>query len=361
MKPSVLFIFVGLVLVSCGPPPPEAVAPALTAVEPEPLTVVTREAVEQPMPRYLRVTGQLQASQEALLAADAPGKVVSAPIERGTRVKAGDILMKLDDRAAQLALQEADAALLETRLKVEWQKTELERNVPLAKTNAISDRDFQRLKVDVAAAEAGLAAGEARRDTARKQLTDMTLRAPFDGTIAERLVEVGEYVGSNSQVASLVATESLRLVLNVPETAIGSVAQGQKAGFMVPAYPGEEFHGTIRFVGAAVREASRDLVVEATVENADGRLRPGMFAEGRLILSEEPGVAVPLAALKVEGPLRRVFVVESGVIVERLVEVGETKGDLVEIRRGVAKGESVVVDPAAEAADGRKVRLTALR
>ncbi|HSJ00981.1 MAG: efflux RND transporter periplasmic adaptor subunit [Verrucomicrobium sp.] len=331
------------------PPPPEA----------PPVQVATQAAVEQPMPRYLRVTGQLQGARQAMVAADAAGKVVEAPIERGTLVKTGDVLIRLDDRNAKLSLQEAEASLAETQLKVEWQKSELARNEPLAKTKAISDSDFQKRKVDVASAEASLAAALARRDQAQKTVNDVVIRAPFGGTVAERLTELGEYVGNNSEVASLVETTRLRLQLNIPEPSVGRIKEGQKVEFNVPAYHGRNFVGTVKFIGASVRESARDLIIEAEVPNEDGQLKPGMFAEGRMVLPEEPGVAVPLNALRVDGQTRKLFVVSEDRIMERLVEVGETKGDLVEIRTGVTKGEKVVVAPGPEAADGVRVKLTA--
>ena len=94
------------------------------------------------------------------------------------------------------------------------------------------------------------------------------------------------------------------------------------------------------------------------MENADGRLKPGMFAEGRIALAEEESITVPVAAVRVDGTTRKVFVVHEGAIEERIVEVGEAKGDTVEIRRGLAKGEAVVLTPTADAADGMKVSET---
>ena len=113
----------------------------------------------------------------------------------------------------------------------------------------------------------------------------------------------------------------------------------------------------IRFIGASVRESARDLIVEAEVPNADGRLKPGMFAEARIALHEDLAVIVPAAALRVEGSNRKVLVVHQNQIEERFVETGETKDDAVEIRRGVNKGETVVIHPDAGAVDGVKVTL----
>ena len=307
------------------------------------------------MPRFLRVTGQLKGSQEAMVAADAAGKVIAAPVERGSVVKAGDVLIKLDERTAILLLKEAEASVASAQIKLNLSSDELKRNEPLAASKAISDTEFQRLKNDKASAEAGLAAAAARRDSAKKSVDDATIRAPFAGTVAERLTDLGEYVRADSQVVHLVAIDKLHLLLNVPETSVGMIKEGQAVTFTVPAFAGSSFTGTVKFIGASVREAARDLIVEAEVPNADGRLKPGMFAEGRLSLGEASVVIVPATAIRQEGSAKKVLVVRDEQIEERLVEIGETKGDLIEIRRGVQKGESVIITPSADAIDGAKV------
>lgn len=246
--------------------------------EPPPLTVETAVAQEQAMPRYLRVTGELKGARHAMLAPDASGKVVAAPIERGSRVNEGDVILQLDDRNAALALNEADASLADAELKLGWARSEFDRNETLAKTKLISSADFERQKLNRSTAEAALAAATAQRDQAKKALEDTVLRAPFTGTVVERLAEVGEYVSSTKGVAELVATERLRLLLNVSETAVEKIHAGQFVSFSVPAFPAAVFTGTVKFIGAALREMERDLIVEAEVDNGDGRLMPGMFA-----------------------------------------------------------------------------------
>jgi len=329
--------------------------PHAMASEPAALHVTTRTAEERPMPRYLRVTGQLKGSREAMVAADASGKVMEALVERGSVVKAGDVLVKLDSSSAMLSLREAEASVATAQLRLEWTSDELKRNEPLALTKAISGTDFSKLKNERASADANLAAATARRDIARKAVEDAAIRAPFAGTVAERLTDLGEYVRQGSQVVHLVAIDRLHLWLNVPETSAGAIKEGQKVGFSVPAYPRDVFTGVIRFIGAAVRESARDLIVEAEVQNADGRLKPGMFAEARIALREDLAVTVPAGALRVEGSSRKVLVIQDGRVEERLVEMGETSGDTVEVRHGISKGETVVVNPAAEAVDGVKV------
>ncbi len=356
MKKLFFLSLIALLLPACSHEAAKSPAtPVAEASPPAPLNITTAVVEERPMPRYLRFTGELKGERQAMLAPDVAGKVVSAPIERGSIVKAGEVILRLDDRSSSLALQEAEASLADAKLKSQWAQDELKRNETLVKTSAISALEFERLKLNQASSVSTLAAATARRDSAKKALGDTVLLAPFTGTVVERLIDVGEYITSSTKVARLVATERLRLVVNVPETNVGSIRVGQAVSFMVPAFPDANFEGTVQFLGAALRETARDLAVEAEVINKDGRLKPGMFAEGRLVLAEEPCVTVPSKALRVDGKTHKIFVVHDGIVDERIVEVGETKGDSVEIRQGVTLGESVVLAPGAEATDGMKV------
>jgi RND family efflux transporter MFP subunit len=349
-----------LALLSCGQKQqPKTVAPADAKPAAAPLSVKTAAATETSIPRFLRLTGEITAAQDAAVAADTTGKVTETPVERGSSVNAGDVLVQLDNRSATLNLAEAEANLIQAESKLSLAESEVTRNAPLAKLKAVADTDFARIKADRDAATASLAAAEARRDIAKKALEDTVIRAPFAGTVAERLVAKGEYVRADSQVARVVDLQNLRLVVNVAEPDVGRVREGQAIEFSVSSYPGETFTGTVKFIGAAVREGSRDLLVEAEVENPNGKLKPGLFAEARLVLAEEKAVTIPVAALRVDGARRKVWVVENSQLSERLVEIGETQDDRVEIRRGVAKGEQVVLSPAAEAADGMPVQATA--
>jgi RND family efflux transporter MFP subunit len=333
---------------------PTVVADAPTTA---PLSITTAIVMEQPMPRYMVFTGELHAARQSTLASNVSGKVMEAPIERGTVLREGDVVLKLDDRSATLALREAEASLKDATLKLDWARDELARSKALAKTNAISALEFDRLKLHVASAESTLAAATARRDTARKTLDDMVLRAPFAGTIAERLTEAGEFVNTAKGVARLVATETLRLLVHVPETDVAHIHAAQAVTFTVPAFPNASFKGTVKHIGAALRDAARDLAIEVEVQNGDGRLKPGMYAQGRIALEDEATLTIPAKALRVDDTTHKVFVVNDGSIEERVVEVGETKGDAVEIRRGVDRGEAVVLAPGAEATDGMKVAL----
>ena len=217
----------------------------------------------------------------------------------------------------------------------------------------MADADYQKLLTEVAAREAELAASEARQALAQKTLDDCVIRALFGGVVAERMVEPGEYVKADSPVARVVDLSTLRLVLSVPETEVGALVIGQVVEFTTAAFPAQRFTGKLKFLGATMREASRDLVIEAAVDNAESKLRPGFFCDARILLREEKAVAVPEGALRIEGSRRKVFVItKDNTISERLVETGETREGFTEIGRGVAAGEPLLAKPSAEAADG---------
>lgn len=344
------------VALPCCSKAPAAVAPAVEQKAPASVTVKTAAAQEMPMPRYLRLTGEITAAQNAAVAADTAGKVMETPVERGSVVKAGDVLVQLDHRTANLNLAEAEANVVQAKSKLDLAESEVKRNAPLAQMKAVAETDFARIKADRDAAAASLAAAEARLDMTKKTLADATIRAPFDGTVAERFVAKGEYVMADSKVARVIDLQHLRLLVNVAEPSVGLIKEGQTVEFSVSPYPGEVFSGTVKFIGAAVRAESRDLQVEAEVINTDGRLRPGLFTEARLALPPQSAVTVPASAVRAEGDIQRVWVVQEGKLNERLVEVGENDKGRIEIRRGVQKGENVVVNPGAAVADGVPVQ-----
>ncbi len=342
-------------------PSTTAVAPASGAAQAPAAKIVEVQlgaVSERSIPRHLRVTGQLEGMRDARVAADTTGKVLEAAFERGSMVAAGALLVRVDDRSSTLGLKEAEAALALANARLQLARSEVERHAPLVGSKAVAEADFRRMEADLAVREADALAVAARRDLARKTLADAVVRAPFAGVVAERLAEPGEMLKPDSVVARIVEVSRLRLALNVPETSAGDVKEGQAVTFTVAALPGASFRGTIRHVGAAVRKSARDLVVEAEVDNRDGRLRPGYFADARIASKETRGLTVPTTAVRADGTRRSVFVVASDVAEERLVEVGEAGDGWVEVRRGVAATNRVVVSANGPLADGTAVRTT---
>ena len=359
-------------------------APAPVAVTP-----VESRAVD----RYLRVTGSLVADEQAEVSAETAGRVVEIPIERGTRVQQGTLLARISatETAAQLQEAEANAAQIESRLgltpgqpfeakqvpdvmnakaSLDWAEAEFNRIRSLLDQKVVSQSEFDQRRTQVEAARQQyqvalnsaqqsyrlFEAARARITLARKAVADTGIRAPFAGLVAERVVSVGDYVTRGTRVATVVRVDPLRLELTVPEQSVSLVKVGLPVKLTVDAYTDAEFDAHIRFVSPSLRADQRALTVEALAANADGRLKPGMFATARIRQAvDAPALLVPATSVEVIAGTSRVYVVKNNRVEERIVTVGETFGDRIEVTSGIAKGESVATDPKGRLADGQTV------
>ncbi|MEY4581355.1 MAG: hypothetical protein RL701_6058 [Pseudomonadota bacterium] len=318
----------------------------------KPLNVATLPAPSRPMPRYLTLTGTLVADRESNVGANIAGKVVEMPVDRGSVVKAGAVLVVLDRRSADISSREAAANVELAKSNVALARTNCDRADGLFKSGAIGQAEYDRTKSACDTSVSSLAAADARREAALKALGDAVIRAPFTGVVSERMIDVGEYVQPQTQVVHLVATDPLRLRLNVPEQMVSEVREGMQVELQVPAHRDAWFKGTLRYVSASLREQTRDLLVEALVPNAEQKLRPGMFAVARVVMPHAAAVVVPQASLRMDGDFARLFVANNGVLEERIVELGTRDTEWVEVRRGVKAGEAVVSPFSVEAKDG---------
>jgi membrane fusion protein (multidrug efflux system) len=323
----------------------------------EPVVKVETIAVaERAVPRFLTLTGTLVANQKADVAADTMGKVQRTYVERGSFAGKGSLLAIVDARSAALTQAEASAEARAAKVRSEQAKADCDRSEKLFREGSISKAEFERQGAQCEASQWSNRAAEARAGQAGRALGDSSIRAPFSGIVMERLVTAGEYVRPDTRVVTLVDIDKLRLELTVPESAVANVSEGQTVSFRVASFGDREFPATIQYVGPAVRRTSRDLVVEAILDNADHKLRPGMFAAAKVELGTASTPVVPVTALRDEGSARRVFVVgRDKHLEERIVEAGDQMGDVVAIVRGVASGEHVVKVAAGEVRDGQRV------
>lgn len=335
---------------------PEVARATERAAELPPLDVRTEPVTPLEVPRILRLTGTLRGNREAELAANASGRVLSVGVERGMLVKPGQLLATLDVRAATLSAAEARAQADSARAQEEHARDECDRYEKLRERGAISDLEYQQKVTLCRTLPLTAQAANARAALAAQSVGDGVIRAPFAGVVAERFIEVGQYVRQDSKVATIVSLDPIRLELAVPEAEVSRVAEGARVSFGVSAWPGQPFAGTIRFVSGVVRASTRDLVVEALVENADRRLMPGMFADVELAVGSEALPSVPRGAVLTGREHPRLFVVAEGRLEERVVALGPAAGERVTVRRGVRLGDAVAVSDPAQLANGRAVR-----
>ena len=319
------------------------------------LKVETQPVGTRPVASTITLTGTLLANRRSLVASDGSGKVLATYVERGALVRAGDPLVRLDDRSASLSRAEASAQVRAARINSERARRDCDRAAELKAQEVINQAEFDRMTAECNSSAANASAAAARESMAGKLLTDAVVRAPFGGLVDERTINVGEYVRGGQAVATVIEIDPLRLELTVPETSVGNVQVGQTVEFEVSAYPDVVFTGTVRYLSAAMRRLSRDLIVEAVVQNPDHRLKPGMFAVARVTVGELELPVIPGTAVREGGERPRVFVAHDGRLEERLVQLGRRQGDGVAVLAGVKPGEKVVVKNAPELRDGLRV------
>jgi RND family efflux transporter MFP subunit len=355
--------------------------------------VSAASASQRPIARYIRATGSLMAEEQADVAAETAGRVMSAPIERGTPVTQGAELIRLSSTETEAQEKEAvaNAAQLEARLGIaggaafdvnavpevqnakasaDLAQAEFTRIKSLLDQHVVSQSEYDQRRTQaeaarqqVEAAKNGAAqqfqmlqAARARVALARKALADTVVRAPFNGVVAQRLVTTGDYVTKGMKIATIVRVNPLRVQLTVPEQAVSSIAPGQTVTFEVDAYAGRTFEGKVKFIAPALQADQRALTVEATVPNPDGALKPGLFATARIEQrAQTPGILIPAASVTTISGTSRVYVVAGDHVEERIVTTGEPVGDLIEVTKGLKAGERVATKNVAQLADGIKV------
>ncbi len=359
-----------------------------------PIRVAAAAAQARTLPRTLDVTGTLMADQSSDVTSIVPGHVMEVLVERGQTVEEGAALVKLRDvdyrlavAAARAQLAQAQARLgiegntdapradetaevLAARANRDLAAEQLTRAEQLVQSGAMSSQQLDQARAAAVAAREqynsavnGMRAASSQLQAARvalsqssSALAESTVRAPFAGEIADRFVEVGEYVTPQSRVVTLVKTHPLRLEVQVPQEQIGAIRVGQQVQVHVDAFPDRTFAGTIRYISAAVRADTRGLVVEATIDNTDGSLRPGLFAQARIDLGGTRNAAViPESAVLVEAGTPRAFVIVDGVVEERILTILERSGEEVVVGDGVRPGERVATESLDQLADGERV------
>jgi membrane fusion protein (multidrug efflux system) len=346
-------LLAALALAACKGQSAEAAA---GSTEKPAAAVQTEAARSIDVPLTLRLTGTLRGDRETDLAANANGRVLSTSIERGEQVKPGQVLAKLDTRAAALSAAEARAQVDSTRAEADQANTECARYEQLKAKGAITDLEYQQKITQCRTLPLNVQAASARAALAAQNVGDGLIRAPFAGVVTERYVEVGQYLRQDSRVVTLVSADPLRLQITVPEAQVATVKEGAPVTFTVSAYPKRRFEGKVRFMSGALRATTRDLVAEALVPNPERLLLPGMFADIELVIGTRKLPSVPASAVREQDEQARVFVVSAGRLEERVVAVGARVDGRVPITRGVLDGEQVVTSDPAGLGNGQKVR-----
>jgi len=356
--------------------------------------VSIEEVRQESIRRSVEVVGTLAAVDQVTISSEADGKVSRILADLGDRVSAGETIIRLDNEKQQYSSDQQKAALaralaqygapdpqhlpeIEKTPDVQKAAAELtqvrqafERAQELHKRALIPKQQLDDAEAMLQAKQAAydsslqnaknlrasIQASEASAKLADRQLRDTDIRAPFDGIVERRLVNLGELVKTQMPVMSVVRVDPLKVMAEIPEKMAPWISSGQAVELRVDAYPDKPFAGKVSRISPAVNTATRAFPFEALVPNHDATLKPGTFARVHIESGKtDEVVSVPYAALQYRYGVNRVFVVEGDKLVVRELKTGERLGDRIEILSGVKAGERIAMTDVEKLADGMKV------
>jgi multidrug efflux system membrane fusion protein len=316
---------------------------ALPPIEVEAMTVEPED-----LPQELDAIGSLSAVNEVTIAPEVAGRVVAINFEAGAEVAKGAELVRLYDAPERADLETAKA-------KLEFARLQFDRAQDLAPKGAESRQMLQQRAAELAQGEAAVQLAEAR-------LTQRTIRAPFAGRLGVRRVNLGQYVNAGEQLVTLTALDKLYVNFTLPQQELSKLANGGKVSVRTDALPGRDFEARINAIEPVVATETRNISVQATLANADGALRPGLYVTAKVGLPPRvKAILVPVTAV-VTGPSGdTAYVVRKGNAEIVMVETGRRVGAHVIVERGLEAGDVVITTGQLRVQPGAAVTLAATK
>jgi RND family efflux transporter MFP subunit len=344
---------------------------------PSGITVRTIGVERMSFQREVELSGTLLSQDTVRVSAEASGMVKDVLVELGQEVKAGQVIVQIEPRELQLALDRAESALRQTEAQLgidpsragqvpaddqvasvrtamanrDDARAQLGRSqelqskglAPKADLDTVQTRvkvteaQYQQAIENVHALKASLQDRRASYELAKKKLEDAQVRAPVSGAISDRPVQRGEFMRENTVVATIVQLSPLKLKSAVQEKYANLIRPNLTVKFAVEPYPTESFNGSIRYISPAIDQLTRTFTVEVMVDNASRKLKPGFFAKGQILTKKDDNVmAVPDEAVVMLAGVASVYVVdEKGEVRQRNIQIGETEGKFHEVVSGL--------------------------
>jgi RND family efflux transporter MFP subunit len=312
----------------------------------------------------VEVVGTLTPKFQAEVKTEYSGIVTEVYVTEWVRVRQGMPLARLDSREVEAGVASARAAVLQAGVNGQRAEREYERMVKLKGAGLATQQNLEDARTAKEAADAASAGTKAQLQAVEAKLAKMVIRAPMNGVVAERRVNVGDLVenmGSPKPMFRIVDNRLLEVTLTVPSAKLGALRVGQPLTFQTDALPGKAFKGAVRYINPAAEEVSRSVKLIAEVPNPSEELKAGLFVKGEILTGRRSGVLqVPRGALVNWDVLKNeamMFVVDKEVARRRMVRTGRVTGELVEITSGLKVGETVVSGGAFNLQDGDRVRV----
>lgn len=325
----------------------------LTAEEAERAGVKVESVKSEALGETVQVTATIRPDQDRLarVAPRIEGRITSAPAKLGDRVRAGQTLAVLDS----VDVAEAHAAWTQARTELSIAEADFKRAESLNAEEIIPRKDFLRAQADrdKAAAAVRNAAGRLRllggaQAASGNGVAGFAVSAPFAGTVIEKKVTLGELASPSEPMFTIADLSRVWIQADLPEAALAKVRVGANAKVIVPAYAGETFTGRVSHIGAMLDKETRTIAARIEVANADGRLKPEMFATATIDAGgdKRDAITLPDAAIVLLEGQPTVFVYEQGAYAARQVEPGDRVGGRTVLKSGIKAGDQVVTSGA---------------
>jgi RND family efflux transporter MFP subunit len=343
------------------------------------LAVETAAVTVADISQGVDVVGTLLPKYESDVKSEYLGVVAEVYVTEWVRVKRGKPLARLDTREIETVMKKLHAAvelaranLLEAQAAGGRAEREYERSLKLKENGLITQQNLEDAETGKAAARARVSAALAQLRAAEEdmkqgktRLDKAIIRAPIEGVISVRNINVGDLVGEVGTpkiMFKIVDNRLLDLIVNVPSHETELLKIGQPLIFTTDAAPGKTFNGRIKFINPAVNQLDRSVKVIAEVPNSSEALKGGLFAQGKIITDQRKGVRqVPRTSLTswdMAGRAGELFIAENGAARSRKVQTGIAYGDMVEITGGLAASDRIIVRGGFNLKDGDKVKIT---
>jgi membrane fusion protein (multidrug efflux system) len=306
------------------------------------VAVETAAAIAIETSQDLRAIGSLQSDESVQISSEIAGRVTEIPFGEGGPVKAGDVIVKLDDALAVAEVKDAEA-------RFSLASGNLDRANTLAKSGNVTERARDEATANSETARAAV-------ELSRVRLSKHTIRAPFPGVAGMRKVSPGAYVTAGQPIVNLEKIDTLKIDFTVPELFLADVSNGQTVEILVDALPGRTFIGTVYAIDPHIDVNGRALSIRARLENPELVLRPGLFARIKIKGPTRSNVVViPESAVVPRGDDKIVFSIENGRAVEAKVRLGQRSNGRVEVLEGVRSDAIVVTAGQQKLKDGSLV------
>ncbi|PYJ20902.1 MAG: efflux transporter periplasmic adaptor subunit [Verrucomicrobia bacterium] len=303
------------------------------------VTVTSAPVKEEDWAPMLSAVGSVSAAQGAVVATELGGTISEIRFENGAEAKKGDVLIRLDASQEEALLRSAEA-------EADLARTDLERSRGLAAQKVVS-------KAELDAAESKFRRLNAIVDQMRSNIAKKTIVAPFDGQLGIRQMNVGQMINAGQQVVALTSLDRVYVDFALPEQHVSKLTKDLEVRVRADALPGREFKGKLTASNSMVDAVTRNVPLQATLENPDHALRPGMFTKVNVMLPEtKKTIVIPGSAVSYAPYGDSVFVIEkqkdpksgqeSLVLRQQFVRIGETRGDFVSVTQGLKAGEEIV-------------------